>query len=50
MRGPKGKGLAEMAVAKVASCGFETPMSEIGFDFRNEENNVFAICIKIALH
>uniref|UniRef100_A0A915CYF2 Uncharacterized protein n=1 Tax=Ditylenchus dipsaci TaxID=166011 RepID=A0A915CYF2_9BILA len=34
MRGPRGKGFAEMAVARVASCGFETPMSESGFDFR----------------
>jgi hypothetical protein len=32
MRGPRGKGFAEMAVTKVASCGFETPMSESGFD------------------
>ncbi|KAI6239178.1 hypothetical protein M3Y99_00622100 [Aphelenchoides fujianensis] len=32
MRGPHGKGFAEMAVARVASCGFETPMSEHGFD------------------
>jgi hypothetical protein len=32
MRGPHGKGFSEMAVAKVASCGFETPMSEHGFD------------------
>ena len=32
MRGPRGKGFAEMAVTKVASCGFETPMSENGFD------------------
>lgn len=32
MRGPHGKGFAEMAVARVASCGFETPMSEHGFE------------------
>ncbi|KAH7696583.1 Protein C16E9.2 a, partial [Aphelenchoides avenae] len=32
MRGPHGKGFAEMAVARVASCGFETPMSEGGYD------------------
>lgn len=34
MRGPRGKGFAEMAVARVASCGFETPMSENGFNFK----------------
>ncbi|CAK5078786.1 unnamed protein product [Meloidogyne enterolobii] len=33
MRGPRGKGFAEMAVTKVAGCGFDTPMSENGFDF-----------------
>uniref|UniRef100_A0A914GZ64 RRM domain-containing protein n=1 Tax=Globodera rostochiensis TaxID=31243 RepID=A0A914GZ64_GLORO len=32
MRGPRGKGFAEMAVTRVASCGFETPMSENGFE------------------
>ncbi|KAF7632776.1 hypothetical protein Mgra_00007838 [Meloidogyne graminicola] len=32
MRGPRGKGFAEMAVTKVAGCGFDTPMSENGFD------------------
>ncbi|KAI1732098.1 hypothetical protein Ddc_00950 [Ditylenchus destructor] len=36
MRGPRGKGFAEMAIARVASCGFETPMSENGFDFRTD--------------
>lgn len=35
MRGPRGKGFAEMAVARVASCGFETPMSENGFSFKD---------------
>lgn len=35
MRGPRGKGCAEMAVARVASCGFETPMSENGYDMQN---------------
>lgn len=34
MRGPRGKGCAEMAVARVASCGFETPMSENGYDMQ----------------
>ena len=33
MRGPRGKGFAEMAVTKVTGCGFDTPMSENGFDF-----------------
>lgn len=32
MRGPRGKGFAEMAVTRVASCGFDTPMSENGFE------------------
>jgi len=45
MRGPRGKGYAEMAVAKVASCGFETPMSESGFNFREE---VWLVHISIA--
>uniref|UniRef100_A0A914YRJ3 Uncharacterized protein n=1 Tax=Panagrolaimus superbus TaxID=310955 RepID=A0A914YRJ3_9BILA len=35
MRGPRGKGCAEMAVARVASCGFETPMSENGYDMQS---------------
>uniref|UniRef100_A0A7E4UZK9 C2 domain-containing protein n=1 Tax=Panagrellus redivivus TaxID=6233 RepID=A0A7E4UZK9_PANRE len=35
MRGPRGKGCAEMAVARVASCGFETPMSENGYDIQS---------------
>lgn len=35
MRGPRGKGFAEMAVARVGSCGFETPMSENGFSFKD---------------
>uniref|UniRef100_A0A0N4ZIH9 Uncharacterized protein n=1 Tax=Parastrongyloides trichosuri TaxID=131310 RepID=A0A0N4ZIH9_PARTI len=34
MRGPHGKGFAEMAIARIASCGFETPMSEYGYDMR----------------
>uniref|UniRef100_A0A9J2PSW1 SLED domain-containing protein n=2 Tax=Ascaris TaxID=6251 RepID=A0A9J2PSW1_ASCLU len=33
MRGPHGKGYAEMAVARVANCGFETPMSDQPMDF-----------------
>ncbi|KAL3081318.1 hypothetical protein niasHT_039795 [Heterodera trifolii] len=32
MRGPRGRGFAEMAVTRVASCGFETPMSENGLE------------------
>uniref|UniRef100_A0AC35TYQ8 PIPK domain-containing protein n=1 Tax=Rhabditophanes sp. KR3021 TaxID=114890 RepID=A0AC35TYQ8_9BILA len=35
MRGPHKKGFAEMAVTRIASCGFETPMSEYGYDMRN---------------
>ncbi|VDK45805.1 unnamed protein product [Anisakis simplex] len=33
MRGPHGKGYAEMAVARVINSGFETPMSDQPFDF-----------------
>ncbi|CAD6187573.1 unnamed protein product [Caenorhabditis auriculariae] len=33
MRGPQGKGYAEMAVARVANCGYETPLSENAMDF-----------------
>lgn len=28
MRGPHGKGYAEMAVARVPNCGYETPIAE----------------------
>lgn len=41
MRGPRGKGCAEMAVAKVASCGFETPMSENGYDMNGKMDTDF---------
>lgn len=41
MRGPRGKGFAEMAIARVASCGFETPMSERGFDFNSRVGDSF---------
>ncbi|KAI6177378.1 Protein of unknown function DUF2045 family-containing protein [Aphelenchoides bicaudatus] len=40
MRGPHGKGFAEMAVARVASCGFETPMSEHGFDLTSSMDDM----------
>ena len=33
MRGPRGKGFAEMAVTKLGTCGFDTPMSECAFNF-----------------
>ena len=42
MRGPRGKGCAEMAVARVASCGFETPMSENGFDYTGRMDSEFS--------
>ena len=42
MRGPRGKGCAEMAVARVASCGFETPMSENGFEFTDRMDSEFS--------
>ncbi len=32
MRGPHGKGYAEMAVARVPNCGFETPVTDRPFD------------------
>ncbi|VDK72435.1 unnamed protein product, partial [Gongylonema pulchrum] len=34
MRGPRGKGYAEMAVMRVPNCGYETPVSEhsVGFE------------------
>lgn len=38
MRGPHGRGFAEMAIARVASCGFDTPMSENGFEIVNRED------------
>lgn len=33
MRGPHGKGYAEMAVARVPNCGFETPLADQPMDF-----------------
>ncbi|PAV61396.1 hypothetical protein WR25_05137 [Diploscapter pachys] len=33
MRGPQGKGYAEMAVARVANSGYETPLTEHAMDF-----------------
>uniref|UniRef100_A0A1I7TB88 DUF2045 domain containing protein n=1 Tax=Caenorhabditis tropicalis TaxID=1561998 RepID=A0A1I7TB88_9PELO len=33
MRGPQGKGYAEMAVARVPNCGYETPLTENPIDF-----------------
>lgn len=42
MRGPRGKGCAEMAVARVASCGFETPMSENGYDLTSRMDSDFS--------
>ncbi|MCP9265450.1 hypothetical protein DINM_020754 [Dirofilaria immitis] len=33
MRGPHGKGYAEMAVMRVPNCGYETPLSEQPLDF-----------------
>lgn len=32
MKGPRGRGFAEMAVSRVTSCGFDTPMSDT-YDF-----------------
>ncbi|VDM44183.1 unnamed protein product [Toxocara canis] len=37
MRGPHGKGYAEMAVARVPNCGFETPMSDQPMDFNGTD-------------
>lgn len=44
MRGPRGKGIAEMAVARVASCGFETPMSD-SYDFRESFEVSINYCV-----
>lgn len=48
MRGPHGKGFAEMAVARVASCGFETPMSEGGYDMSMSLDVSFSLADKQA--
>ncbi|CAD5216008.1 unnamed protein product [Bursaphelenchus okinawaensis] len=42
MRGPHGKGFAEMAVARVASLGFETPMSEHCFEMSGSYDSRWA--------
>lgn len=33
MRGPRGKGFAEMAVMRVPNCGYETPLVEHSIQF-----------------
>ncbi|VDK84227.1 unnamed protein product [Litomosoides sigmodontis] len=35
MRGPHGKGYAEMAVMRLPNCGYETPVSEQSFSFES---------------
>ncbi|VDL75067.1 unnamed protein product [Nippostrongylus brasiliensis] len=43
MRGPQKKGYAEMAVARVLNCGYETPLTEENVDFSelaNVENSL----------